>query len=96
MHGALSDALEQLKRGNERFTAITLREQEFAAALAGLRQDFSRAMLTADEAKKAIGQIRSEIAIFRSQLRMIAFIVGPAVGIIVVIISEFIKRLIWP
>lgn len=96
MHEQLGDALEQLKRGNERFTAITLREQEFAAGLAGLRQDFSRAMLTADEAKSAISQIKAELATFKTQLRVVAFIFGPVAGIIIVIVSEFIKRSIWP
>jgi len=96
MQDQFSDVLEQLKRGNERFVQIALSDQELRAGLAGLRQDFSRAMLTADGAKSEIGRVQAELATFKTQLRVIAFIFGPVVGVIIVLISELLKRAIWP
>jgi chromosome segregation ATPase len=96
MQEQFGDVLEQLKRGNERFVQIALSDQELRAGLAGLRQDFSRAMLTADRAKSDAGAVQAELATFKTQIRVLAFIFGPVVGIVIVLVSEVLKRAIWP
>ncbi len=92
IQGQLLDALKQLDRGNERFTAITLKEQEFGAAIVGLRQDFSRAMLAAEQAKELAAKLRDEFGLFKAQLKMIAWVAGPLIGISVAVATEILKR----
>lgn len=93
---SIREALEQLRRGNERFQQIALRDQEVGAAIADLRQNYSRAMLTADQAKDEISRIRLEITLFKAQIKMIAWIAAPITGVVVAIATDFIRRQIFP
>jgi len=48
----LMDALTQLARGNARFEAIALQEQEVRSVLSTVRQDIARAQMEAGDARK--------------------------------------------
>lgn len=86
------DAMDQLKRGNERFVAISLRDQEVGAAIVDLRQNYSRAMLTADQAHVAVAKLRDEVNTFKAQLKAILWVAGPLIGIAVAIATELVKK----
>lgn len=92
MAAQLLDALEQLKRGNERFVSISLRDQEVGAAITGLRQDYSRAMLIAEQAKVGVEKLGDDFERFRTQLKTIAWVAGPLIGISVALATELIKH----
>lgn len=92
LRDTLHDALDQLKKGNERFVAISLRDQEIGAAIVDLRQNYSRAMLTADQAHVAIGKLHDEVTTFKTQLKTILWVAGPLIGIAVAVATEVIKK----
>lgn len=88
----LRAAMDQLQRGNERFTAISLRDQEVGAALAGLRTDFSRAMQVAEAARDSATKVQAEIHDFKIQMRTVLWLGGPIIGISVALATELVKR----
>jgi hypothetical protein len=96
MSEQLTDALAQLKRGNERFVQISLREQEFGAGLAGLRQDFSRAMLEIAEVRKKVDVVQDDFDVWKQRLKTIAWIGTPIVLIILALAQEGIRRWLFP
>ncbi len=86
------DAMDQLKRGNDRFATIAMRDQELGAAIAGLRLDFSRAIQIAEQAREGVGKVQSQIDDFKLQIRTVLWLGGPLIGISVALASELIKR----
>lgn len=92
----LTEALGQLKRGNERFEAIALTEQELKIGMSALRSDFSRAMLAADEAKRACAEVRREVELWRARVKTVFWIGAPLVGIVAALAVEALKRLLFP
>lgn len=103
MRESLREALEQLKRGNDRFTSISLRDQEIGAALAGLRTDYSRAMgaaevaqKNANENEKALLAVKLELETWKVRLKTFAWIVTPMVVIALAVAQELVKRWLVP
>lgn len=103
LRDTVHEALEQLKRGNERFQSIALRDQEIGAAIADLRQNYSRAMLGNDEARKESAAARAEIAAlkgqfetYKAQVKAVAWVLAPVVGIAFALLTDVAKRWIGP
>jgi FtsZ-binding cell division protein ZapB len=96
MHGQLSQALQQLDRGNSRFEAIALVEQELKIGMAAIRQDFSRAMLMAEEAKHRADVVQDELQIWQARLKTIALIGGPVIAIAIALVSELLRQWLLP
>lgn len=96
MQEQLTGALEQLKRGNERFVQISLRDQEFGAGLAGLRQDFSRAMLAVDELRRQVDKIQDDLAAWQQRIKTAVWIGTPLVLGVLALAQEGIRRWLFP
>lgn len=96
MSDQLTDALAQLKRGNERFVHVALREQEFGAGLAGLRQDFSRAMLELSELRKKLDAIQDDLDAWKQRIKTAVWIGTPIVLGVLALAQEGIRRWLFP
>jgi hypothetical protein len=92
----LDEALTQLARGNARFEHIGLTEQETRITLGGLRQDFSRAMLTAEEAKRQAAALGDALSAWQTRLKTIVWLGAPVVAIVTTLVVEAVKRLVFP
>jgi len=86
------EAMDQLKRGNERFATIAMRDQELGTAIAGLRLDFSRAIQIAEQAREGVNKVQNEIDDFKLQIRTVLWLGGPLIGISVALATELVKR----
>lgn len=92
----LAEALTQLARGNGRFEAIALNEQEVRIAIAAMRQDFSRAMLEAGEARKVASQTRDDLDAWKTRIKTLAWLLTPMLAIVTGLALEAIRRLVFP
>lgn len=96
MRSQLSTALGQLERGNTRFEQIALNEQAMQLAISELRQNFSRAMLHAEEAKRRADQAQDALDQWQTRLRTLVLIGAPVLTIISALLVEGLKRLVFP
>jgi len=92
----LDEALTQLARGNARFEHLALTEQETRITLGSLRQDFSRAMLGADEAKRQAGAVADDLNAWKQRLKTVVWLGAPIVAVLTTLLVEAVKRLVFP
>lgn len=92
----LAEALGVLKGYAGRFEDIALHRQQVDLALGTMRQDVSRAMLEAVEAKAIASEDKAAIAAWNVRIKTLLWVGGPIAIAIGGLAQELIKRLVFP
>jgi hypothetical protein len=92
----LEEVLKEMARAMARFETIALNEQKTDIAIATLRQDTSRAMLEASEARSQVGKVQGEIAQWQTRFKTLLWVGGPIAVLVGGLVQEFLKRVVFP